>query len=598
MIELTGTVDIECADWDRFKIAATYDGVAPKIHDTIGDLVDYLGSRGGTWWAHCGGQYDGLAIVQELNRRKRPAQIDYPRSRMTRVVFGRTTLRDSYGLLPFSLEVIAAMSGERAPALPWGCICRLGCAGYCQIPKRSARELADYVVADCRVLYRGLCELIDFAYTHGIDLRGTIGGSAWATAQRTLSIADASFTPQMWDMIHPADKGGRTVLARPTSNGPGTHRDISSAYPAALASVSLPTGAPRVVGGRDASMAFLSNRAGIFTATVDIPPSFLPPLPWRHGNRIRYPHGAIRGTWPANELHAAEDRGVKILDVRSGVIWSGSRVLFGPLIRHWYQIRSRCGKRSPFGRWMRELANSLTGKFSERPERRTIRMHPKFDSIVICRRTGACRNGCNKSCGYWECLDKWGTLWAQPYYRTAPSGHLHWAAYLKAATRIAWLTEAERHGPEHLVSGNTDSIWTTSRNRSIPEGRALGAWETKNTWTEWEARSPSCYRYRDSSSGNIVIRASGAGSMTDTEWKAGMLDRSRGVETLIEAARHGQGLFHRKNAKWTLPGAPDQEWYGDRKLDASGLVTWPVDADELRDRTSRHLAKQLRDMAA
>jgi hypothetical protein len=83
--------------------------------------------------------------------------------------------------------------------------------------------------------------------------------------------------------------------------------------------------------------------------------------------------------------------------------------------------------------------------------------------------------------------------------------------------------------------------------------------------------------------------------MTDAEWKAGSLERSRGVETLLEAAEHGQGLFHRKNSRWTLPGSGDHlEWFGDRKLDASGLVTRPVDADELRERSARALNKRAR----
>lgn len=586
MIEITGTFDIECAGWDRFVVAATYDGSSSEIHTTCSGLVDYLLARGGTWWAHCGGQYDGLAVAEELNRRRKRCQIDYPRSRMTRLVCGRTTLRDSFALLPFSLEVVAAMSGARVPKLPWPCSCRLKCGGYCQIGVRPARELHPYVIADCRVLHAGLTELVDFAYTHRIDLQGTVGGTAWVTAKRDLKLPDADLPPAVWGRIHHADYGGRTVLARPRAPGPGTHRDISSAYPAALARVSLPTGAPRDLGKQNAVVAFLASQAGVYQAHVTVPDSFLPPLPWRCGGRITYPVGTFSGCWTLPELQAAEQRGVQIERIDSAVCWSASSVMFGSLIEHWYGIRRRVGKLSPWGRWMRELANSLTGKFGEQPDRRTIRMHPDRDSIVVCKRTGVCRRGCAGACGAWDQLDRWGFMWGQPYHRMAPSGHLQWSAYLKAATRVAWLTEAERHGEACLVSGNTDSIWTTSRLRSIPEGRALGAWETKNSWTEWEARSPSCYRYRDSSSGNVVIRAAGAGHMTDDEWKAGSMDRSRGVETLLEAAEHGQGLFHRKNSRWTLPGSNDHtEWYGDRKLDASGLVTRPVDADELRERS-------------
>ncbi len=448
------------------------------------------------------------------------------------------------------------------------------------------------MIADCRSLYGGLTALIEFAAEHGIDLHGTVGGTAWATAQRDLLLPDAEFAPSVWKKIAPADKGGRTVLVRPSSPGPGTHRDITSAYPAALASVSLPVGEPRELGSKNAATAFLRGQSGVYQATVTIPEMFLPPLPWRHGDRITYPHGAISGSWPANELVAAESRGCQIERIHSGIAWRRSRVIFAPLIAHWYSIRRKVGKRSPFGMWMREVSNAITGKLGEQPWRRTIRMHPDRDSIVVCQRTGVCRRGCTGACGAWEQLDRWGGMWAQPYYRTAPSGHLHWSAYLKAATRIAWLTEAERHGERHLVSGNTDSIWTTARFASVPEGIGLGAWETKNGWTEWEARSPSCYRYRDLSTGRIVIRAAGAGAMTDAEWIAGSMERSRGVETLLEAADAGHPLFHRRRSRWTLPGEEGQEWFGDRKIRGESLVTYPVDADVLRDRLRR--ARDLR----
>lgn len=593
MIELTGTFDIECANWDRFEVAATYDGVRAKIHTSRESLVDYLLSRGGTWWAHYGGQYDGLAVAEELKRRTRACQIDYPRSRMTRLVCGNLTVRDSYGILPFGLETIAAMSGERCPRLPWDCACALRCGGFCRIGIEPTEQLHDYVVADCRVLYRGMCELIDFCNTNGIELRGTIGGTAWATAKARLGLKDADIPPSVWKQIAPADKGGRTVLVRPVAPGPGTHRDITSAYPAALARTALPVGTPRELGRKNAATALSRSQAGIYRVVVDVPETFLPPLPWRQNNRIRYPFGAFRGVWPLPELEAAIARGVKVLRVDSALCWHRTQVVFASLVKRWYEIRAKVGKDGPWGRWMREVANALTGKFGEQPERRTLRMCPTFDRIVICRREGACRRGCVGACGAWECLDKWGHIWGQPYYRTAPSGHLAWSAYLKAATRIAWLTEAERHGEAHLVAGNTDSIWTTSRQRSIPEGRALGAWETKNTWTEWEARAYNCYRYRDGATGQIVVRASGAPHLTDDEWKRGHLDRERGIETLLEAARAGHDLFHRKNQHWTLPGTPDVEWFGDRKLGPSGTVTYPVDADVLRERTERALQRRV-----
>lgn len=584
LLPCDGTFDIECANWDRFAVAATYDREHTKIHRSVESLVSHMRKRGGVWWAHCGGQYDVLPIADLFDREGKSCQIDYPRSRVTRLVSGSLVLRDSFALMPFSLEIVAAIAEMPCPRLPWACTCSLGCGGYCQIGKMASRgdpDLEEYVGGDCRVLYRALERLAHFARDSRIDLKGTIGASAWATAKRQLQIPDADISPHIWGRLSSADHGGRQVLARPMANGPGTHRDISSAYPAALARVSLPDGKPTLLGRREATAALVDERPGVYCCRVTIPDDvFLPALPVRIDTagreRVVYPTGTLTSTWCLPELNAALERGCRIERVDHAITYPQERVIFSGLMRHWYGIRRKVGKKTALGRWMRELANSLTGKFSERPERMTVRMHPS--QIKFCHRVGVCRWGCTGACGAYVQLDRWGHIWGQPYYRTADSGHLQWAIYLKAATRIAWLAEAERHGRD-LVSGHTDSIWTTSRKRSKPEGTALGAWETKCTWSEWEARSAACYRYRDLATGKVVIRASGAAGMTDEEWNAGRYERSRGVETLLTAAEKGNGLFHRRTRAFTLPGSNDLDagrWFGDRMLDGSGKLTHPA----------------------
>lgn len=272
MIKVTGTLDIECADWTKFVCAATYEPASGrKIHRTPESLVDHVCSRGGTWWAHCGGIYDSLLVADVFERRGTLAQIDYVRARINRIVGGGATIRDSYALIPMSLDVAATIAGEKAPTLPWSCMCGRDCGGYCKIVRRASGgdpDVEDYCAADAYVLFRVLAALQEHAEQWGIDLRGTIGSTAWANAQRLLELPDCKLPWQTWDRIAEGDFGGRDFVGMPRAlwgkRQLGSHHDISSAYPAALATTPLPVGDPAELGERDARLALHADSPGIY----------------------------------------------------------------------------------------------------------------------------------------------------------------------------------------------------------------------------------------------------------------------------------------------------------------------------------------------
>lgn len=577
-MKISGTLDIECAEWDRFAVAATYQ--APNdvtIHRSIGSLVDHVLTKRGTWWAHAGGAYDFLAIAEEMRRRHIPCSIDLAGSRISRLVGGGITLRDSWPLIPMSLDVAAALAGERKRELAIPCRCGNRCGGYCQIrPNDPRKEVADYCAHDCRVLYRVLEAIRDIGQTIGLTMRGTIGGTAWATARDTLGLPNADLPPALWRTVREAYYGGRVTIARPIAKGPGSHWDMSSAYPAALATTSVPFGAFEHRADRSALDALAKGKPGVYGCDVHVSERFLPPLPVRQKDRIAYPTGRFHGAWTLHELRAALCRGVTIERVRWSVTWERESVLFADLIERWWRERSRAGKKTPLGQWLRLLSNALPGKFAEGGERRSARMFP--DKIRFCEARRPCtRRQCSGACGAWEQLDLWGQAWGVPFYRPAPSAHIQWGAYVTAATRERWLVGAESQGDD-LVYGDTDSLWTLSRKAPHPSGAGLGRWEYKHAWKNWECVAPRQYRFTGER-GDPELRTAGA-KITDEEWRAGEAKQARGVLTFTEAARsmdHNGGLFRRRAHVWTLPRrAIESGLYGDRKLDATTGITLPV----------------------
>lgn len=644
--QIRGTLDIECADWDRFAVAATYDGHRPRVYYSGDEMLDDLRRIGGVWLSHGGGVYDNLYALDRARIRNIPCQVDRSQHRVTRVVMGKLTLRDSYSLWPVPLDEICGALGQPIPKLPWRCVCRCSCGrpdcssagarrgdgscgrscgGYCQIGERAARgdpELEDYVKADTVRLYDGFHLLSDFASDHRITLRGTLGQTAWISAQDEIGIPNSEMPYHLWSHARQADKGGRIAVIRPLADGPGAHHDICNAYPAQLAKAELPVGACYQLGAAHAKYALERGRPGIYMASVTVPDdAFLPPLPWTKSGQLTFPTGEFTGSWVLPEILAALDRGAQIRAVHSALVWDDVAPVFAPLVRRWYEIRRAVGRKTPLGGWVGRLAKAFTGKLAERPDRQRASLH--VTEIKVCTRRGPCAGGeCTKRCGAYEQLDLYGHVWGIPYRRMSDSAYPQWSAYLRALTRLQWLAQAERMGeirrcgacgaelgvgsasgdvacaahPSARVSregggralclGNTDSLWHTSRQAPEPLGDDLGEWEYQHAWVDLEVRSPTTYAYRDPADAGpdgspppLEIR--GIPGITEEDWRRGRGTIDRGIVTFGRAVKTTHGLFHRRTRNWSLPsGASDREWYGDRRLGADGL-TYPASADQL-----------------
>ena len=602
-VVLTGTVDIEAARWDRPVVAVAYQPSGTKTfrgRRLVAELVDYLRSVGGCWWAWGGGRYDTLAILDELLNRGSTVQCSLAGSAISRAVVGSVKVLDAMALVPFSLPVAAQLAGLEAPrgleGDGWQCRCRdldetaADCGGYCRITERlppyMRQQLEAYCAHDCRVAYDVIAAVLTRWSAAGLVVKGTLGGTAWATAQAWAGLPDAEWRVDLWRLVRRAYYGGRTIIARPYALGVD-HFDIASAYPAALASTALPIGQP-IQGGKDkAAKAYRRGLAGVYKATVTVEESaFIPPLPWRdRDGRIYYGTGTMRGWWTAIELAAAEDRGATIDDITECVAWKESARVLEPVVTKWYGERMRAGRETAWGDLWNALSRSLTGKLAQQPEMEAVLVNAR--SVRYCapwipssRAAGCTRGACTGRCQAYRQLDSEGRVWAVPIWRLGESSHVQWAAYLTAATRIQ-VGDGWRACGRDLVYGATDSAWSQGKPPG-PLGDALGDWRKVARWGEWTCRGPGTYRGVNEA-GEVVIRAGGVPRLSDAQWaqlaeRDAKLETSRGVLTLKEAAPGGK-LFKRRVRDSRLPHP--EGWYGDRLLRRDGL-TYPVPLDEAR----------------
>lgn len=562
-----------------------------EVHESAESMVGYLRFMGGTWWGHNAGRYDSLQVLDILCSQGVTQSISLSGSRVSRAMGGGLVLRDSYGLVPMGLECLAEMGGVITPKLWLPCTCSEDCGGYCRLRKRMPyymmERLKEYCIQDCQAALLGLAALDVFAAENDYDLTGTIGGSAWATVQRLLCIPDADFSASQWRRIRSAYYGGRCSVLRPVVNERGSHWDMNSAYPSALASISLPMGLVSEHGSRSALAKLATDTPGIYSCTMHVPDSHVPPLAYGWGTGIAFPVGTVSGAWTLPDIRYAESCGVEVRAVEWAMTWESEAPLFRDFVGDVYRARSRVGKDSAYGKWLRLFPNALCGKFAERPDKRLLRMNPDLSEVKLCDATAPCTlQSC--CCDSWEQLDKWGRMWSVPFYRMSDCSHIHWAAYITATARASH--HAAMDADDSVAYVDTDSLWTTRETPPLGVGSDLGEFSRKGGFLELEAPAPKCYAYTDEKTGEYVVCSSGM-SIDARDWDAGRAIQSRGVMSIIDAARSNRGLFTRAHRRWTLPRHGD--WYGDRINSGNG-TTRAVTVSQLRTRLNERSSERRR----
>lgn len=599
-MRLDGVIDLECAQWTVPVACGAYSPrLGGHVFRHLPELVDKLLGWRGWWWSWAGGHYDMLAIATELLRRGIPAQVFMGGSRVTQIVSGDFRLVDAYALIPLALDVAAGLTGDAPPRLGWPCRCGEHCDGYCRIHERLPldqwAELAEYCLADCKVGYNAVAFILTLCARKGYKARGTVGGTAWATARERLKLEPARWHWSTFRRARRGYHGGRVCIGRAVADH-GTHYDIRSAYPAALAATAVPIGDAFELGAERAGKAYRNGVPGVYRASVSIPEMHLPPLPWRSpSGRVTYPTGRIKGSWPAPELRAAEARGVTIETIHSAVGWEEEAPIYRGFVDELYAERAAAGPDTPLGRWYRELMNSLTGKLAESPERLAIVMHPDPAKRIICdgrsarsRQSGCSVGECTGRCGRWVQIHPDGTIWGIPMYRQGGSAHVQHAAYLTAATRATWLRGAEALG-EDFVYGHTDSLRARGKSSPGNEGSELGQWERKasDDWAEWLCLGPSRHRYIRCGTGEVICQSAGIARMDARKWEAlrqrgGSVHDVRGVKTFKEAAAGGRTLFERRAVRHRF--SPETQWRGDRILAHDGESTYAATREQIEAR--------------
>lgn len=605
--------DIEVESWDRFVCGGilTREGFHVHWHENEDRYIDHLLSLQGIGWAHYGGRYDAIHFVDHLARRGVEAELVGAGGGIIQVRVGDLCLRDSFAVIPLPLSDASKIGSIQKVETGLPCVCnaKVHCGGYCSIRRDMSpvlrRKLAYYLELDCRSTMSMLDALGDYCDKNELDLRMTIGASAWRTAKRLCELRNSDWKASghggstIYDMARRAYYGGRVQCFRPRSTY-GYRYDINSAYPAALSQIELPTGKFDYVSARIAREKYRKGFEGIFEARVEVSDdTFIPPLPVRSKDRIYYPIGRFVSWFTGNELRYAEQTGVKVEDVGRALVWTEREKKLKPFVDYLWRLRDEAGPKTALGKWLKLYSNSITGKFGQSPLRDNMAVNPtsgyeicdgQLGTVechgVLCGSdaVGCCEHQCSPMCSQAHPLDKAMKIWTKRSYRIPSCGHVQYGAYLTSSTRI----ELHRQMLSYGVGGtngvycDTDSVYSEEElTRAI--GIQLGEWKPEGPYSEFECVAPKTYRFIDAETGELVGHSKGipnAAKNFDSLIVGSKIQLDRGVLSLRAAARSkvGTSLFQRKSMERAV--SADGVHFGDRVLGEDGR-TYPTDVSEI-----------------
>jgi len=532
------------------------------------DMVAALLAVEGEVYAHNGRRYDHLWLLDQIEGTS--VDLVMNGQGIIKAKIGKTILRDSIAIFPMSL---AKLTGGLKGNLKALCECGKDCGGFCAIHRRQTEAklklIEGYCVGDVVELAHALDYFSARAGEWGLTIGATLGSTSWKSAFSELSLPKADLPMRAWELARDGYHGGRCEIFRKESSS-GFACDVNSMYPFTLATTPLPVGFERVCYGQDALREWHKGKPGVYSATVKVPETFIPPLPVRVKTGLAFPYGRISGSWPRPELeYAIGSCGCTVENVHSAVAFSGQELIFGPWVERLFALRMKYGKSSREGAWLKWICNSLTGKLGSKNERRSVKLWPDLSTLKVCH----CNPPWECECGAYRPMDMECRAWTSTMRmrKLEPCAHAEWAAYLTGAARIK--LHKQLTVDESATYCDTDSCWSENE-RTVDIGSELGQWEPKGRYEGFRALGPKTY--------HAILdgkEETAAKGIPNPSWLAVAGGKAIPFQSVrgIKRARHGESFFE------FIPQHRTVTPNTGRRLSTDSNLTMPIRLDEVSE---------------
>jgi len=452
--------DIEANDWIKFLMIGFYDGKEYRVFKRIDDYLDFLitKERNGTQvYFHNGGRYDFLFLIEKLLERGDVKFVNKS-SGLISIVFRkgniRIEFRDSYNLLPYSLEKLIEVYGIEEKKVS---------VDFNKEHKYSDKRLHSHLKNDCIALYKILKE---FENREGF-LSLTIASHAMKQFEKKF------FKGDFWNVNDKFDNYFRTYYYRggrvEVYKGFGKnlyYYDINSLYPYVMRE-KMPVGNP------ERTKKYQDGKIGFYKIKLEQDyEKYISILVVKEKNGNYYVKGRKDEIYYliSCELEEMIKEGVKF-KVLDGYYFKSSDYLFNDYVEYYYS--KKVNANNEIDKQIAKLMlNSLYGKFGQKLNGTTIEV--------------------DKGQGDYPIYDLENGLLLIDRKRNIKFKGVYIAAYITALARITHYKLMKEIGFEHIYYCDTDSIVC---DKEIKTGMGIGELKLVDKIKEGVFLMPKVYGY-------------------------------------------------------------------------------------------------------
>lgn len=458
-----GTYDFETYKWTKPLCVGVYFGdnetdfylnrnnpldVARTAIEMMLDIADEYDVK--QWWAHNGGKFDALLIIEALK--------SMPDCEAEGIVAGgriislRITehtsgvvidLKDSYAVIQSNLA--KALESFEIPhkkhfTKEFYASLETDSMGMCKL---SDDELERGCLDDCRALHALLTKVSGMFVDWGGKLKGTFSSSALSVVKSEVDIP--RHDGEQWANLscRQAYFGGRVEVFNHAPSFKLREYDVTSSYPWSMAQ-DLPW---ELVGreddGYNANPKFLS----ICYATVNVPAMHIPPLPFSPPTGgLFFPVGNWAGWFTQAELCYARDCGVKVT-VHNSVCYTRAKPFSAYINKLFADKALATGARREFDKL---CLNGSYGKLAEKPEKEILKIFASSEDGICYVRESNDPTQCT------PLVDNDYSVISEKRFQWPSHTHYAAASFITAYSRI--LLHRHLCAADYPVYCDTDSI--------------------------------------------------------------------------------------------------------------------------------------------
>jgi hypothetical protein len=403
---------------------------------------------------------------------------------------------DTANLFPrFSVGNLGHMVGKPKLTVEDGLIRALGDGfPWSRLERYQQVQVKDYNIRDSEIVYLAVVALQDVIMQLGGKLKSTIASCSMDIYRRT-------FHRWPWPVVGPetnklareAFYGGRVENG---SVGVVEHvnmYDVNSLYPAVQRVERFPHPKHLRLETPSKWSKEYDRWAGVLSGVIQVPETFIPPLPSRQQKRLFFPFGEIRGAWDLGEIRSALSYGCKIKSIdwmlASPIKFNPFDVFIDTLWKSRVDYQASGDTRAAC---VKLLLNSLYGRFGLNSDNCLYRVQRYKKPSEPAGLRGAVSFDWNG-----ELLLFVPVEWSrQPAYV-----NVLFAAQITAAARTRLYKTLEPQGDD-AAYWDTDSIITAG---TIKTGDGLGEWRQQMSDGRADLLGPKEYSLHNAMVGDVFV---------------------------------------------------------------------------------------------